>query len=493
MKQLFALVGLAACVVDGPATDDESVSSSSQPIVQRCALTGIYDATAHQTFNTRGVTVRDYRRCTQDSTRFQYLDAAFVADAMGVMRPSYGATQDYRVFAPDRASNGKLLIYISGNGAGTDNREQLLQRAAYLGYHVIAVRYWNDDGGDITTCGRSPSNGSFQSSSPCLVGPNNADPVGCQPYTDHTAITYDDCARRFFLRSFANTTDANEKLPAAFVGGIGAKCSPGGSHGCDGTSVGRGLRAEDATLSRVRVLLNFLASHAPAEDGWGDFPGANNSYDAAPFLDWSRVALMAHSEGSKVFYYAAHDGTAPFGLASAAFDRVILLSGPNLPLYGHENFVALDYIRTPGKTPMDRIYAISNSGDPNSDEAQAAWRQMSGPPTLGSTALQIGLGGDTYNGVWHPHDTASYWGFCVPGQPCGCTEFKPVAPPSGSTIRALLYTGHIETCVDPSLAGDEHPSVTNDDTCKFDLDHDGKLTPADCWYLSLWDYALTNH
>jgi len=485
------LVCVTACAVD--ATDGESQSETSRPIVGRCSLTGIYDAAAHQAFNTRGVTVRDYRRCTQDDTRFQYLDGAFVADAMSATRPSFGATQDYRVFAPDRGANGKLLIYISGHGGGTDNREQLLQRAAYLGYHVIAVRYWNEDSGDVGTCGRSPADGTFPPATSCKVAADGSDPTSCQPYTDTTGITYDDCARRFFLRSFANTTDPNERFPSAFVGGLGAKCSPGGAEVCDGTAIGRRLRPEDATLSRVRVLLNFLASHAPPEDGWGDFSGPNDTYDAAPFLDWSKVALMAHSEGSKVFYYVAHDGPASFNMPDAAYDRVILLSGPNLPVYGHERFVALDYIRQPGKTPMDRIYAISNAGDPNSYEAQAAWRQMSGAPTRGSSALQIGLGGDTYNNQWHPHDTANYWGVCLPGASCGCLEYKPVAPPTGSKIRALLYSGHIEKCVDPSLAGDEHPSVTNDDACNFDLDHDGKLTPLDCWYLPLWDYALTNH
>ncbi len=488
----------AACVVDAPKSNE--VASTSQAVsLGECRQTGLYQAGIGQSWNRLDVTVVDYRTCVL-SDGDNHLNPAFVAHVLDGLPGAHGTTEvpafapygpegAYRVFAPIVKQNHKLLIYLPGEGSSTADKEQLLQRAAYLGYHVLAVRFWNDDGGGEARCGdgpekHGPDKGKF-------INPHTSCKydVDCNPYTDQTPVTYDDCAIRFYTSVWDNGgpgfTPAHVaphhspfSLALPMPCGLGMMKNGTGwdFDTCEGVGVGASLTKGDAVLYRVRKLLTYLEAVHPL-DGWGQFkdPG-KATYDEGAFLDWSRVTLMAHSTGSKVLFHVVHD---------RKVDRAIFLSGPNLPetRAGKEAPGNLDsYVDTPAKTPIENIYAFSDTHDPEFHRAAAIWTNMKGKTLLGGNT--VGLLG-------------AAWGEDQPGvetmQACdnghvNCEKGKPHLP-YDSFSRAIRYSGNVDCQVNQIDCAEgnyphAHESTTSDHySCSSN-------NPDDCWYLDIWDYLL---
>lgn len=427
-----------------------------------------YDGTV-KPWNAGGVTVYDYRKCGESSDPGNFLDGQIVASSLGAVVPSFepaaapGNPMDgeYRVYAPDSAHQAhKLLLYLSGQPDTNAQKDQLLQRAAYHGYHVLATRYWNwnPDAGSAV-CGSGPdSSGNFAGHS------------SSNPYTDSTGITYDDCVIRLHRNQFQNVSSG---YTPAHVGPAGSKCVPNSSDPdlCQGTPTGLLLNKGDAAQYRIRKLLTYLDQRHP-NDGWGQY-AASGGYDAAPFLNWSKITMMGHSSGSQVSFHLQHD--------QADIDRVILLSGPNLVATrkGTSQPANLEsYVTTPGSLPLKRIYAFSNTHDPKFSRAHASWLYMTGK------AGAVGLPGVTGSGGWEAKQSCT--GTCPP-----CAELSPAAPPAGSSIRAIQYSGNAQWCVgkasgtDPIDGSWAHESTTENSSC-------AGATPDTCWYLKVWDYVMTN-
>lgn len=468
VSSMLTLLGCAEAPTEEVGTTNDELTT--------CKVAGLYRAG----YDFSNYTVWDYRRCDTGV----YLDGQSVANAIGWQAPSFAKTTAYRVFAPDPAySNGKLLIYLpGGNGSDLSNKDQILQLAADTGYHVVAVPYWNDDGADITTCGAGPdqSSGAFAPPSSCPL----VDGQHCNPYTDVTGTTFDECSIDFYLNNFWNRLP---DYPPAFIAQGLLPCSNDSFYiKCAGTTAGRALVNGDAVLYRVRALLTFLTQTRPAAEGWGTFAATGTNYVNAPYLKWQNVALMGHSTGSKVLMHIAHDGAEAFGApAGTVFDRVIFLSGPNVPFTRSDVFGPLSsaYVTTTGKTPLDRIYAFSNTGDDKVDRAETVWKSLKGPATKGSTQPpQVGLTGLS-SSPWAPYPTQTACsGVCR----LDCQQIAPATPPSA--MRALTYSapfgGSVGACVGTDIGA--HESTTRDESCSDVAD------PKTCWYRNVWRFMLTN-
>jgi hypothetical protein len=193
---------------------------------------------------------------------------------------------------------------------------------------------------------------------------------------------------------------------------------------------------------------------------------------------------MGHSTGSKVLFHAAHVG--PQGVANAGasvnFDRVIFLSGPNLP--------ADSYFDSPGKTPLDRIYAFSNYYDPNIDRARDLWKIIRGPATAGAPPTAIGLSAPALGGGYQEYRVEQ---ICLgTAEQCHtCYELHPLPPAPTTGYRAMVYQGNVAQCVSVDGAAhapgeNAHTSTTSDNSCR------DPHRPDTCWYREVWDYMLTN-
>ena len=454
---IAAAFALSACIQGADDTDRQAEALTVGPVAgYDCPFSkfiGLYDAAKGQSWNRNDVTVYDYQKCNRGG----YLDGAYVADAIGAIAPYYAATTQndrtdgydggYRVFAPQPAkSNGKLLIYLAGGDANNQESEQLLQRAAFHGYHVVAVRYWNDKDAEVSTCFKEPASLGGSQTYQVVYGPGDVN----------------SCAIRLFRNVFHPTVYG---YTPAHVGPFGTPCWPGSTVICTGTPHGNNLTEGDAALYRVRKLLIYLASRYP-DDGWNDFK-AGSSYDAQPYLQWDKVALIGHSNGSKVMFHVAHEGPEAFGApATIDFDRVIFLSGPNLGVMrpGSEPPGILDsYVTTVGSTPLNKIYALSASGDDNVEEAKATWRYM-------RDAARTGLPGRPYQAEYTP------WPLSTANSTC-----ERLVAPSDLSARAMLYTGN---CTD--TRGGAHPSTHSDKSCT------DPANPDTCFYENIWDYMLMN-
>src|SRR5262249_32938600 len=146
----------------------------------------------------------------------------------------------------------------------------------------------------------------------------------------------------------------------------------------------------------------------------------------------------------------------------AGIDRVILLSGPNMPamragMTAPGNLSS--YITTPGAISLSKIYAFSNTHDPKYPKALDSWRFMTGVNN------GVGLNGGSATGGFNSSPPGTS-GLCPP-----CFEFRPIAPPSGSPIRAIQYSGNAAWCVgkasgfDPIDGSWAHESTTENSSC----------------------------
>ena len=133
---------------------------------------------------------------------------------------------------------------------------------------------------------------------------------------------------------------------------------------CFGTPVSDAVAVDslNAIHTRTLNLLRYLDQTHPTQN-WGQFLATPDS------LDWSRVAVGGHSQGSgHACYLAKH----------FPVERVLMFAGPNdySDLHGNSGH----WVRQLGATPVGRHYSYLSLHD----EAVAYWKQFSVVQGLGS-------------------------------------------------------------------------------------------------------------
>lgn len=99
---------------------------------------------------------------------------------------------------------------------------------------------------------------------------------------------------------------------------------------------------DNCILRRVFRLLHYLEQKDPV-GGWDSFVGEN-------FVDWGRISVAGHSQGS---------GHAAFMAKMFPMDRVILLAGPqDVAQSGPASWLAVD-----GLTPASHFFGLLHSSD----------------------------------------------------------------------------------------------------------------------------------
>src|SRR5262249_42246350 len=76
--------------------------------------------------------------------------------------------------------------------------------------------------------------------------------------------------------------------------------------------------AYNNVTERLSTLLWFLRDSLPAQ-AWGDFIQTSNLFPAAILMNWSKVVLVGHSNGTGVVSYLAN---------SHKVDRLLMFNGP---------------------------------------------------------------------------------------------------------------------------------------------------------------------
>lgn len=110
---------------------------------------------------------------------------------------------------------------------------------------------------------------------------------------------------------------------------------------CFGTPVSDDVTVDtlNSIYSRTINLLNYLSSAFPGEN-WGQYLSSPSS------LDWSKIAIGGHSQGSGHACYLAKQFSA---------ERVLMFSGPND--YSNTFSNSANWLRQPGITPVNQHFA----------------------------------------------------------------------------------------------------------------------------------------
>ncbi|MCB1271401.1 MAG: hypothetical protein KDB31_08260 [Microthrixaceae bacterium] len=186
-------------------------------------------------------------------------------------------------YLPVTTERGALAVVLHGTGAGTGGFTEITSALRRDGYHVIVLRY-SASVGTVAAC------------------------------PDTGAATFPDCHR--VLRS--ETT-------------FGAGVADPDGHSYDHPVANIALA--DSVMNRLLKLLDHLHSVAP-DAGWDQFQArssgscvdTNPTYGACE-ADWSKVALLGHSQGAGVaLYMASFVPLRAAGLLSGSFDAY--LTGP---------------------------------------------------------------------------------------------------------------------------------------------------------------------
>ncbi|MDB5986723.1 MAG: hypothetical protein JWR16_1776 [Nevskia sp.] len=280
-------------------------------------------------------------------SRNAFISAKIVADDLGVTAPGYKPAEPayYQVFVNKIAPNGRLLVFAPGAGGLPQTVKRFSERAAELGYHVVAMHYWDEHAADSANCKYWD-----------VIGP----------------VVTDGCITQLYEGLF--------RTPSALFSILYA----------DANSKPRidtpKLNDADPLQDRLRQLLKFLSKNFP-DDGWQQFaPGGDSAanYDRPPFIAWAKVTLAGHSNGSKLMAYIARQ---------VKVHRLIMLSGPNV-----EDRDASGKKQCPsslsgsneygpqGATPIHRYYAYYSLSDPNHEKAESCFAAMGLEP-LGSSSI----------------------------------------------------------------------------------------------------------
>lgn len=178
-------------------------------------------------------------------------DPATTADAVN---PS-------KLYLPTGTARGALAVILHGTGAGTTGYGELTSTLRSDGYHVIVLRY------------------------SAALGTQGACP-------DSEISTFPDCHRVFRSET---------------VFGAGVADPDGFAYDHPVAQI----PAADSLMNRLLKLVDHMAVAVPSAD-WDQFQDAtagvcndlNTTYGACE-LDWSKVALIGHSQGAGVALYAA--------------------------------------------------------------------------------------------------------------------------------------------------------------------------------------------
>lgn len=187
------------------------------------------------------------------------------------------AVNPNRLYLPIGAPRGALAVILHGTGAGTSTYGELTAVLRKDGYHVIVLRY-------------SSSPGTF----------------GACP--DSVAGSFPDCHRVYRSET---------------VFGAGVTDPDGMAYDHPGASIS----GTNSVVNRLLKLIEHMTVAAPSA-GWGQFQDAtggvcdsmNVNYGACD-LDWSKVAVVGHSQGAGVaLYMAKFFNLRAAGLLSGSYD-----------------------------------------------------------------------------------------------------------------------------------------------------------------------------
>lgn len=184
------------------------------------------------------------------------------------------------LYLPTGTPRGALAVVLHGTGAGTAGYGELTSVLRNDGYHVIVLRY----SAVLGTLGACP---------------------------DSVSSTFPDCHRVFRSET---------------VFGAGVQDPDGYAYDHPDAQI----PAADSLVNRLLKLIDHMTIAAPTAD-WGQFQDAtggicndmNVTYGACE-LDWSKVAMIGHSQGAGVALYAAK--LLPLraaGLLSGSYDAFV--------------------------------------------------------------------------------------------------------------------------------------------------------------------------
>ncbi len=182
-----------------------------------------------------------------------------------------------RLYLPATGDRGALAVVLHGTGAGTGAYSEITSALRHDGYHVIVLRY----SAALGTLGACP---------------------------DSDAGTYPDCHREF-------------RSESVFGAGV---TDPDGDSFDHPTAT---IPAANSIMNRLLKLVEHMTTIAPGA-GWEQFQDStggtcndvNTTYGACE-LDWSKVALLGHSQGAGVaLYMAKFLPLRAVGLLSGTFD-----------------------------------------------------------------------------------------------------------------------------------------------------------------------------
>ena len=205
----------------------------------------------------------------------------------------------------------KLVVILPGTTGQTGAYQKLSGAYTSAGFDVIVLRYSSD----VQTQGACP---------------------------DSVAVSDPDCHRR--LRS-----------EVTFGSNIPGPTGPGYDHAAINVS------KADSVVNRLVKLVDRLNTVDPSA-GWGQFQrrsGAtctqvNTTYGGCN-LDWSKVVLVGHSQGSGIaLYLAKFFSVSAVGLISGTYDAFNRPDG---------SAIAAPWVREPLATPVNRITALYHTKD----------------------------------------------------------------------------------------------------------------------------------
>lgn len=182
-----------------------------------------------------------------------------------------------RLYLPTSAARGALAVVLHGTGAGTTGYNEITSALRSDGYHVIVLRY----SAALGTLGACPDPG---------------------------AQTFPDCHRVFRSETVFGSNVADPD-------------------GQDFDHPVASIPAADSVMNRLMKLVDHMTTLAP-DAGWDQFQARsgtgcsdfNSTYGVCE-LDWSKVAVLGHSQGAGVaLYMARFVQLRAAGLLSGSYD-----------------------------------------------------------------------------------------------------------------------------------------------------------------------------
>jgi hypothetical protein len=218
---------------------------------------------------------------------------------------------------PGKPGSGLLLLFLHGRDGKPEHFRNFMTHAASLGYHVIGLSKASAD----------------------FIVP---------PCREPNHRLEENCEGRFRTDVFDGSVTPHPPAPYQKKGDEEriVDVAPAGS-----------------VRTRLTQLLLFLEKREPGAK-WAQFFVRDSP---VALVDWSRLVLASHSQGSgDIAYIAKH----------FLVRRVLIFSGT---LDCDPGYCAYWTSQPPFVTPIERWYAFSNKNEKNWDDAQEAWKALGLP------------------------------------------------------------------------------------------------------------------